>query len=597
MNSLNQSSEGKRKYGIFTTTLRIFTGPPKLVHHHLHRHFNKKYKDHYRHARMLFGIDLVLVAIILGLVVTAAFTTVLRPRGSDALRVSVSIDAPTLTSGGENTFTISYKNTGREHLDDTSLHLFLPATTTITSSYPSFDLANTSFPIGTIAPSGSGIIVVRALSWANVGTSYDFSGAVSFRIRERNERAVTLIHQSFSVDKNEITTQVIGPTQNAKNGNTSIDLAFANSGSHTLPSFEIKPILPRGISIVSSEPILVDGRWQFHDIAPGANGMVHVTLSVPLTLKDAVLNFKTSITIDTETLDQGTISIPLTNTPEPIIVSVSIDHSSGIASPGEVIPLTISYKNQSAHSVNDATIEIHFSGPYAPTDDITIDESSEVQLKSIASQTEGIIHRLVALRQTPHDPAATNPLFIITPFSKIQNQKNAGEQTVLKMKTPVELTAVARYWTDQGDQIGRGPMPPTVGTATRYWITWQISPTTNELSETTITATLPKNVSWTNESSVTVGNPITWNPTTRRISWTIDSLPPTAANDQVIAGRFEVSLSPTQNDIGHSPPLLQLTTLHTHDTFTDTYTDTNALSVDTSLPADRRATGKGVVEK
>lgn len=60
----------------------------------------------------------------------------------------------------------------------------------------------------------------------------------------------------------------------------------------------------------------------------------------------------------------------------------------------------------------------------------------------------------------------------------------------------------------------------------KYWISWKLSNTTNEMEDVEVVTVLPAGVFWAGESRTTVGQGVEYDNQTREVSWRIASLPP-----------------------------------------------------------------------
>jgi len=81
-----------------------------------------------------------------------------------------------------------------------------------------------------------------------------------------------------------------------------------------------------------------------------------------------------------------------------------------------------------------------------------------------------------------------------------------GEFLENKINSDLTAQVLARYFSPEGDQLGRGPLPPEVGEVTKYWIFLSVDNNLNDVSDVSVMAYLPPNVEWTKAMSVSLGN-------------------------------------------------------------------------------------------
>ena len=121
---------------------------------------------------------------------------------------------------------------------------------------------------------------------------------------------------------------------------------------------------------------------------------------------------------------------------------------------------------------------------------------------------------------------------------------NTGTETAA---TILKFVAEAHYYSDSGVQFGYGPLPPTVGQTTGYRVFWKIRKGAESYENLTVEASLPETVAWAGNGSVSFGQPLTYDEESRKVSWPVGEL---AGNQPDITASFEVTISPTVNDIG-----------------------------------------------
>ncbi|MCX6780205.1 MAG: hypothetical protein NT034_03430, partial [Candidatus Magasanikbacteria bacterium] len=121
-----------------------------------------------------------------------------------------------------------------------------------------------------------------------------------------------------------------------------------------------------------------------------------------------------------------------------------------------------------------------------------------------------------------------------------------GQSDFIPVATELSLSPSVRYYSDDGDQLGRGPLPPTIGQTTKYWIFVQVNNTTNPIKDASLNVTLNYNASFTGKQSVTIGPALIHN--NGNVSWSYRELP---AHSQA-GWYFEVAVTPTTEQIGQN---------------------------------------------
>ncbi len=180
-------------------------------------------------------------------------------------------------------------------------------------------------------------------------------------------------------------------------------------------------------------------------------------------------------------------------------------------------------------------------------------------------------------------------------FGQGYNFKSAVRED--KFNSDLFLESLARYYTEEGDQLGLGPLPPKVGETTKYWIFWSVDNNLNDLADVSVSAVLPPNVFWTEKMSVTLGELI-YNSTRRTVTWKVGDVGHYTGEDWPKQGvAFELALTPTAEQLGKEPTLLGKIKVFGGDEFTGEFLGKDAPDLTTNLIYDSLAGGKSKVAK
>lgn len=212
----------------------------------------------------------------------------------------------------------------------------------------------------------------------------------------------------------------------------------------------------------------------------------------------------------------------------------------------------------------------------------TLDSASSLLVDDSVSEVEAVL-----------EPRATaSEVLDIDGYTFV----TTGDAVSVQAKTTTSIQAEGRYYDENLQPVGSGPLPPQVGKTTTYQIGWTISNTLNPLGDVTVTSTLPDNVTWKGNTDVTHGSPLSYDAGTRKITWTI-------SNVGVYAGllrsapeaSFDVSITPEESDIGRAVKLTTKAELRATDAFTGEELSLSDPAVTTELENDLGASGKGRV--
>jgi hypothetical protein len=168
--------------------------------------------------------------------------------------------------------------------------------------------------------------------------------------------------------------------------------------------------------------------------------------------------------------------------------------------------------------------------------------ASDVQLKEFSETgaLEMLVDNLAGL------PDGSTLKVVKTMVSDGQTSRFETEPIPVPASLGLSVSSSARYFSTDGEQLGRGPLPPQVGEATEYWVFWNLGPIKRGLAAVDISANLSENVRWIGKQNVGVlgTSSVVYDPTTRTVSLDLKNIPQTTAG-QGINAAFAVSFVPT----------------------------------------------------
>lgn len=284
--------------------------------------------------------------------------------------------------------------------------------------------------------------------------------------------------------------------------------------------------------------------------------------------------------------------------------------------PGDDLQYVISYRNDSQKEIFDVAIKINLTG--AIFDFERADFGGGVFRQGGVVWTKDQISDFIAM------PVGANGELkfkigttkIVEPAKvlkfgnvlksqvevSVKEKSNFGEssrfiaaETENKINSDLAAQVLARYFTPDGDQLGRGPLPPKAGVATKYWIFLSAENNLNNVSDVFVSAILPQNVEWTGNKSVSLGE-LSYNETKRNVAWKVGEVGRYTGEEWSKQGAaFEVALTPDAEQIGQAALLFDKIKIFGTDKFTGQFLERTAPDVTTDLVYDGLAKGKGKV--
>jgi len=257
---------------------------------------------------------------------------------------------------------------------------------------------------------------------------------------------------------------------------------------------------------------------------------------------------------------------------------------------GESITLHLNLKNSSNKDITNIVLRPEFlSNSFS----IVKIENNKLSIAKLAAGASSESDVLVVINVKAGSPRAVNWSLKATYDIDGQNYNNSYDLNSLKLITDLKITAAAYYNSQQGDQLGSGPIPPMLGLPTNYWIFFEVSDNDNDLNNLTISAKLPEGVTLTNHKTLSAGE-FNYDESQKRITWTVKKVNIDDTHYQV---GFEVQLLPLTKQVGLSPLLLTNVSYLVTDAYTSEKLSGKLPYIDTSLPLDVINKGQGQVVK
>ncbi|MEK7189683.1 MAG: hypothetical protein AAB666_01745, partial [Patescibacteria group bacterium] len=265
--------------------------------------------------------------------------------------------------------------------------------------------------------------------------------------------------------------------------------------------------------------------------------------------------------------------------------------------PSEEATMEIHYQNKTGQTLKNINFNLNLPTTLQAT-------KSQLTKKEILPEETGIVEFKIKLSENFDAGAITAAGLALRPFVSFYLADKPTEllrsftpTLNIKIASQIKLHAEARYFTAEGDQLGRGPIPPKVGQVTKYWINWFVTTAPNSIKNVTLLGHLPDGVMWTNKTNVAEGEAIKFDPVTRSISWQSDRLEATPSNRCPCAGiGFEVAITPANDDAGKILTLLNQLSIQATDDATGEELKEFSPNITTDLIKDDLANGKGVVQ-
>ncbi len=580
--------------------------------HYAEMRYKKHYHLNFAHAKKLFIFDSLLLLSTLILIFATVFWFTFDPTVTDYIELKISANGERIESGDKIDFKINFENNSDIAIENVDLLLELPANFVAeeSSKEPSQDGGFTKYDLPNILPGQKGNIELTGRYYHTPNNETEFLARLFYKqadrqsIEQKLEKIILVSRDSkLKIDSN-LPDKLLGT------GQKNVTLILENQGDLELNNIIIPLNLTAGVELKQQTEENTK-EIKLEKLSPGE--IVELDLNLETNLPKSKDQLEITVNPSIEVLGENIAQKSLTKNIELVHPEASITASwkkeNQNISPGEQILLNINVENRS--NVNLQNIEILLPVPTSLVDAFGLQRNNPGKLqnntfvlnknyyKSLESLTAGSstnIELNIPIRKKI--TAGTNVQLSLSPqlIAEIEGipeakYKNNFTSSNLSIGTNLSIDSELRYYTDDSDQLGRGPLPPQVGKETKYWVISNLQNSTSHISNLKLEAKLSPKAKWTGKNSVSHGNAAVYNANTRTVTWSVEQL----FAHEAAGVYFEIGFTPEASDIGQTPKLIESIKISAYDDFIKENLQKSTASLDTSLPKDSIAQNKGVI--
>lgn len=541
--------------------------------------------------------------------------------------VDLAIDGPAqIKSGDQITYTVNYKNSEKVPLGTASLQLRLPKELTAVTLDPApVEGSQNSWPIGSLSPGRGGSLTVKGIVLSPIGKQLDLQAILTYRPADFNSEFQKVSTRTIGVADSVLDLTLTGPAKVMPGDKVDLDLSYINTSDSEFKNVRLKAAFPANFIPESSDPApsgTGNNEWIIDSVPANIQGHIKVTGSFA---SDAKGRIETKAQIgfvdaNDEFQTQKEASFSTDVVEGQLVVALILNGKTGDqpVSFGDTLHYALTYRNTGTVILEDVALTVALEGqPDASKfvqwnglndkqeglrdmNNITWAKKQVSALGRIGPEEEGTISfDLPALAAPVPDPNVKD--YRVSSWVEAKIGKIDGAAVNRVTKTPpfaavflsdAKLAAEARYFNTDGIPVGAGPLPPVVGQGTTYRVNWQLTNSLHDLSDLKLSARLPDNVVWNGRSNVDAGD-LKFDAANSKIIWTLNWLPTTIKTLKI---DFDVSMTPTADQAGKVPTLIDASILEATDKVTGAPLILSNPPLTTELENDDQAGGKGRVQ-
>ncbi|MFA5030470.1 MAG: hypothetical protein WC495_02705 [Patescibacteria group bacterium] len=577
-------------------------------------------------SRKRLLIKIIIILVVLFSLAFAGFLYFTRGANKFGQDVGFTISTSEQASSGEViSLTVDYVNNESIGLRDVELIMQFPEGFTFQSSTPQNTAPNT-WLIGDIDAHGGGKIFIKGQLIGDVGAVKNFSGTLNYTPMNFNYGFKAETSVSVTVDTSALSLEVDSPLRVVSEKDFETKVTYTNTSEEAVDGLRVLLIPPEKFSLDTSTPEADDNMWNVESLDSNETGTISFTGSLAGAVGDQaqfqvkigfvnsqgvftpqtektflVLLIKAGMTLEVKsTTGQGTYA----DWGQSITYDVTYTNDGDLQL--ENVELTLQLDAETSAGVDADLIDwdsVSSADSGIIKDKTIVWTKSEVEALGLIKPGDAgsftLVIPLVSIAPVVED--ADEQFHILTKLTAVDSahpdDPSTSEVQETRIATTVDLAAEARYYSDSAVEVGSGPLPPEVGSKTTYKIFWRITNTSNDISDVVVNAKLPSGISWVGDAVISAGDPATYNPQTREVSWKINRIPAGAGVVfPKLEASFSVSVTPTAEQEGQGLVLLNKSTLVATDAYVDAERGDEESVLTSDLSTDTYARGQGIVQ-
>ncbi len=593
--------------------------------------------------RMLVWILLFLLAVFIGVAAVSWFIWGGR-QAFTGEQVLFELNAPAeLASGSSVELALHYANREDISFRKAEVELRLPPGFIFESAEPQPTSSNNLWDLGTVPSGQEGDILVRGRLVGRPEMGTTISGLFRYWPANFSSEFAEIASAEIKVLPVKAEFRLEAPDQVLVGQKTSLSAILANPTEEPMHNLRIEPIYPENFIIESSNPELDEkGLW----IIPEVKANEEREFQIDGYFSSAEMGETELIVLlaqqgrDQDYFQQKEQRQEVRLIQGDLLAQLIVNGASKDSTIqwGETLNGSINFRNNSKTTLGDITAVVTIESRYRSQDAerasagavdfstlVDAARGSVKQLEAVDTKTlhrrsitwtgddvatlallepdeEGELNFQVALLDAqraidrlahPEDVEIVMQVqMIVAKTGDIKEELTVSANPItFKLNTDLVFDAHVRYYADNGEQLGYGPLPPKVGEETVYHVVWRLENSIHEVEHIVASVQLPSGVSWKNVYEVSAGE-VKFSASTNELTWTLNRLPVDVPSATL---EFELGLRPTASQIGEIASLTKKITMTAKDSVTGGSIIQTALPLTTGVDRDKEASDKGIV--
>lgn len=544
--------------------------------------------------------------------------------GSDSIGFEVIV--PTLISSGDNIgITLNILNQEDVDINDTELIMQYPNDFIFNSSDPiPNNEANNTWTLGTIRAGSSKTINFSGQVFGEMNSTKNIKMILNYTPENFSSEFKKEDSFDLSINDTVYDLSLTVPSKAVSGFSSPYSVKITNKSEEDVDNLKLILTIPDNLSVTSfnPEPDLGESTWEIDALPSGEE--FEITYEATLTGNEGdMAEIKAEVGYVNKNNDYikqaDSSAIVFLVNPQMVLTMSINDSTEGFpVSMGDNLKYKITYQNNSQSEIRDLVLTADLDGVMLDWDTladnndglvedgvITWDKDKIENFAAIKPGDEGELLFNINLLDAYNYNSEDDINFSITSLATATSDNVVdlddgtleilSNEVVNEINSDLVLRAEGRYYDDEYIKVGAGPLPPESGKTTKYRIYWYIRNGANEVQDVIVSAILPEGVSWTGDTKVNAGS-ISFDQESGQVNWSINKIPEHVGQFFTeLQASFEVSITPTDSDVGQVMVLSQASQMSATDSFTKEELTINRDLISTVLTDDPLYVGDGLV--
>ncbi len=534
-----------------------------------------------------------------------------------------------ISSGEETTITINYINNNRVDLNNAKLIINYPQGT---FSLDGKEIYQDSKTLGVVAKKTGGKEIFKIRFLGERGSTKNIIAKLEYKPANINSRFEAETSSKIEINTVAIGIHVEGSEKSVAGQEISYAIEYENRTEETVDDLVIKLEYPDDFNFKTSDPAPKSENevniWEVGTLKPNEKRTINLNGSLNgQEMENKVLRATIGQMQDGNFLKYSLSDFVTQISPAPIVLLVAVDNADNDCkvNAGQELRYAINFRNNTDIALKELilkvylqdgvfdlrTIDLNGKGFFdSRTNTITWSGADISALSLLDTNQFGEVRFSVKVKNELPIYSFNDKNFEAGVIAEIQTltvpAKFAGTELKFekelncKINTQLILNTRGYYYEPSQGIYNLGPIPPKVNELTNYTIHWQVINVSNDLDGVIIKSVLPQGINYMNYhiNKLNKGQ-FSYNDRTKEIIWNIGKVPAgTGKTLPLYELIFQIGLTPSINQVGSSPILINQSQIEGRDIFTGINLNSISPAVDTSVPDDTKvnAYGERVIE-